>query len=70
MISVHFRDPEDWGWVGHTLDGMAYSCSADRTLNFSSDLKSDALRIDSDEVEVHELKSPLKDGSGNGLYCL
>ena len=68
VISVHFRDPEDWGWVGHTLDGMAYSCTADDKLNFSNELKSDALRIDAAEVEVQELRSPLKDGAGNGLY--
>ena len=67
-LSAHFRDPEDWGWVGHTLNGMAYTCTVDRRLSWSGELKTEALRIMVAEVEVHDLISPLKDLSVNGLY--
>lgn len=67
---VHLRDPEDWGWVGHTLDGMAHSCTFDCRIRRRLSLKNDYLRILDANSDIKELLSPLKDLSVNSLYSL
>ena len=65
---VHFRDPEDWGWIGHTLNGMAHSCTIDRSIEGGFLAKKDFLRVSGMEEEIKELLSPLKNLSVNELY--
>ena len=65
---AHFRDPEDWGWIGHTLNGMAHSCTIDIKIERCLLAKKDFLRVSGMEGGIKELLSPLKNLSINELY--
>ena len=67
-VKAHFRDPEDWGWIGHTLNGMAHSCTIDHKIEKPLLSKKDFLRVSVEECEIQELLSPLKNLSINELY--